>query len=116
MPWSGEEGALARAETAGSHAAAWIRSLPVSSGSWLSGPFADAVEDATCSLDPEERDDHTLWRRLGCLHDHAEDAHRRHYCMPEVSACLAPEQQVTLIVIGACASTVPELLPTTQAR
>ncbi|MFD3998950.1 hypothetical protein [Streptomyces sp. NPDC058583] len=56
-PWQGEAEALAEAAAVGRRAADWIRALPLPAGAWISGPLADAVEEAMTSLNPADCDD-----------------------------------------------------------
>ncbi|WP_033287328.1 hypothetical protein [Streptomyces sp. NRRL F-525] len=64
-PFPGEAEALESAAAAGRRAAGWLRALPCPEDqNWISG-LADAIEEATRSLDPGDCDDVDRWGEGG---------------------------------------------------
>lgn len=87
----------------------WIRALPLQAGAWISGPLADAVEEAMIHLDPADCDG------IG-RHGHAgvsESARQRLdgliYGIAEM-APLAAHQRVALFAVVHCVQGLPRTL------
>ncbi|MFC8957370.1 hypothetical protein ACFT8P_32735 [Streptomyces sp. NPDC057101] len=108
-PWQGEAEALAEAEAVGRRAAAWVRSLPLPAGAWISGPLADAVEEAMTGLDLADCDDIGHRGHAGVSESARERLNGLIYAMAE-TVPLAAHQKVALFAVVHWVQGLPQTL------
>ncbi|WP_186779861.1 hypothetical protein [Streptomyces salinarius] len=107
-PIPGEKAALEAAAAAGLRAADRLRSLPGPAGNWIAGDLADAVQEATSSLDPADCDDRDRWGDGGvpqALRDRLDVA-------PGLPAAewLAPGHKAMVLAVTGCVLGMPKAL------
>ncbi|MFC8350946.1 hypothetical protein [Streptomyces sp. NPDC057280] len=108
-PFPGEAAALEATAAAGLRAANWLRSLPgPATGNWIAGDLADAVQEATSSLDPADRDEPDRWGEAGVpevLRNRLDIA----LSLPYVD-WLAPAHKAAVLAITGCVLGVPKIV------
>lgn len=107
-PIPGQEAALETAAAAGRRAADWLRSLPGPARNVVTGDLADAVQEATASLDPADCDDPDRWGEGGvpqALRHRLDVA----YCLA-TAEWLSLAHKVVIVAMTGCVLGMPKAL------